>query len=397
MLHEALLEKEIQSFIRENQKKDLPALILKGSPFDHIKIQDIAMQIKGMRIAEKKFPLFFNNPRILYPPKLNLEQTSSQITAEYKSGLIEGSSGADLTGGLGIDTFFLAKKFDSFQYYEMNKELSEIADHNFRELGASNIRVNYGDSLELLKQTSQKFDWIYADPARRDEHGSKVYHLSDCTPDIPEELDFLFEKSDHILLKTSPILDITAGLRELHSVKEIHVIAVNNEVKELLWLIEKNWESDLKLTTINFQGKKVQKFSFDTEIKTLNTVLSKPLNYLYEPNAAIMKSGLFTEISTTFGVPKLHEHSHIYTSETLIKEFPGRQFQITEVKSFKDKRLKKRLKNKKANITTRNFPDSVENIRKKYRIQDGGSDYIFFTTNLENEKIVIFCKKTKLT
>ena len=397
MLQEALLEKEIQSFIRENQKKDLPALILKGSPFDHIKIQDIAMQIKGMRIAEKKFPLFFNNPRILYPPKLNLEQTSSQITAEYKSGLIEGSSGADLTGGLGIDTFFLAKKFDSFQYYEMNKELSEIADHNFRELGASNIRVNYGDSLELLKQTSQKFDWIYADPARRDEHGSKVYHLSDCTPDIPEELDFLLEKSDHILLKTSPILDITAGLRELHSVKEIHVIAVNNEVKELLWLIEKNWESDLKLTTINFQGKKVQKFSFDTEIKTLNTVLSKPLNYLYEPNAAIMKSGLFTEISTTFGVPKLHEHSHIYTSQTLVKEFPGRQFQITEVKSFKDKRLKKRLKNKKANITTRNFPDSVENIRKKYRIQDGGSDYIFFTTNLEDEKIVIFCKKAKLT
>ena len=397
MLQEALLEKEIQSFIRENQKKDLPALILKGSPFDHIKIQDIATQIKGIRIAEKKFPLFFNNPRILYPPKLNLEQTSSQITAEYKSGLVEGSSGADLTGGLGIDTFFLAKKFDSFQYYEMNKELSEIADHNFRELGASNIRVNYGDSLELLKQTSQKFDWIYADPARRDEHGSKVYHLSDCTPDIPEELDFLLEKSDHILLKTSPILDITAGLRELHSVKEIHVIAVNNEVKELLWLIEKNWKSALKLTTINFQGKKVQKFSFDTEIKTLNTVLSKPLNYLYEPNAAIMKSGLFTEISTTFGIPKLHDHSHIYTSETLIKEFPGRQFQITEVKSFKDKRLKKRLKNKKANITTRNFPDSVENIRKKYRIQDGGSDYIFFTTNLEDEKIVIFGKKAKLT
>ena len=279
----------------------------------------------------------------------------------------------------------------------MNKELSEIADHNFRELGASNIRVNYGDSLELLKQTGQKFDWIYADPARRDEHGSKVYHLLDCTPDIPEELDFLLEKSDHILLKTSPIFDITAGLRELHSVKEIHVIAVNNEVKELLWLIEKDWESDLKLTTINFQGKKVQKFSFDTEIITLSTVLSKPLNYLYEPNAAIMKSGLFTEISTTFGVPKLHEHSHIYTSETLIKEFPGRQFQITEVKCFKDKSLKKRLKNKKANITTRNFPDSVENIRKKYKIQDGGSDYIFFTTNLEDEKIVIFCKKAKLT
>ena len=160
--------------------------------------------------------------------------------------------------------------------------------------------------------------------------------------------------------------------------------------------MKKNWKSDLKLTTINFQGKKVQKFSFDTEIKTLNAVLSKPLNYLYEPNAAIMKSGLFTEVSTTFGVPKLHDHSHIYTSETLVKEFPGRIFQITEIKNYKDKHLKKRLKNKKANVTTRNFPDSVENIRKKYKIQDGGSDYIFFTTNLEDEKIVIFCKKANL-
>ncbi|WP_405198669.1 THUMP-like domain-containing protein [Christiangramia sp. LLG6405-1] len=396
MLKKALLEEEVQRFIKENQKKDLPALILKGSPFDHIKIQEIATQIKGIRVAEKKFPLFFNNPRILYPPKLNLEQTSSQITAEYKSELVNGSSGADLTGGLGIDTYFLAKKFDSFQYYEMNKELSDIATHNFKELEATNISVHRGDSLDLLKQTNHKFDWIYADPARRDEHGGKVYHLSDCTPNIPEELDFLLEKSNHILLKTSPILDITAGLRELHSVKEIHVIAVNNEVKELLWVIEKNWKDDLKLTTVNFQGKKVQSFSFDTEIKTLNAVLSKPLNYLYEPNAAIMKSGLFTEVSSTFGVPKLHEHSHIYTSETLIRKFPGRIFQVTEVKSFKDKNLKKTLKNKKANVTTRNFPDSVENIRKKYRIQDGGSDYIFFTTNLEDEKIVVFCKKAKL-
>ena len=396
MFQEALLEKEVQSFIQENQKKDLPALILKGSPFDHIKIQEIATQIKGMRVAEKKFPLFFNIPRILYPPKLNLEQTSSQITAEYKSELVNGYSGADLTGGLGIDTYFLAKKFDSFQYYEMDKELSEIAAHNFKELEATNIRVHHGDSLDLLKQTDQKFDWIYTDPARRDEHGGKVYHLSDCTPNIPEELDFLLEKSDHILLKTSPILDITAGLRELHSVKEIHVIAVNNEVKELLWLIEKNCKDELKLTTINFQGKKLQKFSFDTEIKTLNAVLSKPLNYLYEPNAAIMKSGLFTEASTTFGVPKLHDHSHIYTSETLVKEFPGRKFQVIGVKSFKDKNLKKVLKNKKANVTTRNFPDSVENIRKKYKIQDGGSDYIFFTTDLEDEKIVVFCKKAKL-
>lgn len=396
MLNKALLDEEVRSFIKENQQKDLPELILKGSPFPQISIQELATQIKGRRVAEKKFPLLFYQPRILYPPKLNLEQTSSQITAEYKASLVKGDSGADLTGGLGIDTYFLSKRFESFQYYEMNKDLSEIAAHNFKELEAKNINIQHGDSLDLLKNTEQTFDCIYADPARRDEHGSKVYQLSDCLPDIPKHLDFLLEKSHCILLKTSPILDITAGLREIHSVREIHVVAVNNEVKELIWIIEKNWSADPELTTINFQGKKLQKFGYDTGIKTLHAVLSQPLKYLYEPNAAIMKSGLFTEISNSFKVPKLHQHSHLYTSEILRKEFPGRIFQITDIKRYSDKDLKKNLKNTKANVTTRNFPISVENIRKKYRIQDGGSVYIFFTTNPDDEKIVIFCKKAQL-
>ncbi|WP_245566939.1 class I SAM-dependent methyltransferase [Christiangramia portivictoriae] len=390
------MDEEVRSFIRENQQKDLPELILKGSPFSQISIQELATQIKGRRVAEKKFPLLFHKQRILYPPKLNLEQTSSQITAEYKASLVKGDSGADLTGGLGIDTYFLSKRFESFQYYEMNRDLSEIAAHNFKELEATNINVQHGNSIQLLKDTEQKFDCIYADPARRDERGSKVYQLSDCLPDIPEHLDFLLEKSHRILLKTSPILDIKAGLRELHSVKEIHVVAVNNEVKEVIWLIEKDWNADPELTTINFQGKKLQKFGYDTGIKTLGAVLSQPLKYLYEPNAAIMKSGLFTEISNSFKVPKLHLNSHLYTSEILRKEFPGRIFQITDIKRYSDKDLKKKLKNTKANVTTRNFPVSVENIRKKYRIQDGGSVYIFFTTNPDDEKIVIFCKKAQL-
>jgi len=397
MLHKAILTKEVQQFIQKNQNKDIPSLILKGSPFEAVSIQEIAIQIKGRQVAEKKLPLFYNTPGILYPPKLNLEQTSSQITAAYKAGLIAGNTGADLTGGLGIDSYFLSRNFSSFHYYESNEELATIAAHNFEVLKASEITVKTGNSLELLRGSGKSYDWIFLDPARRNEHGGKVYRLSDCTPDVAGELDFLLTRSKNILVKTSPILDLTAGLRELKYVKEIHIIAVNNEVKELLWIIQKDWKQDPLIKTINFQGKKKQRFEVDNAVKSMNTLLSTPQEYIYEPNAAIMKSGLFTEVCTNLGVYKLHEHSHLYTSSKLRIDFPGRKFQLIESMMFNDSYLKKKLKNIKANVSTRNFPESVENLRKKFKIKDGGNTYVFFTTNRNNEKIVLFCKKPALS
>jgi len=392
MLNKALLDTEVSEFIKEHQKKDLPALILKGSPFKNITIQELAVQIQGLKIAEKKFPELYQNKAILYPPKLNLEQTSSQITAKYKASLIKGEFGIDLTGGLGVDSYFISQNFKKFSYCELNPELAEIAEYNFNILGAENISVNTGDGLSILKESDEKFDWIYVDPARRDNHGGKVFRFEDCEPNIPANLKLLFKNTEHIMIKSSPLLDITAGLSELKFVKEVHIVAVRNEVKELLWILEKDYAQKAMVKTINFEKNKIQEFSGKFGNEPIDIQFGLPENYLYEPNAAIMKSGLFDLLAFETKTKKLHQHSHLYTSDKKDK-FPGRIFQVTGIKNYKPSDLKKHFKSKKANITTRNFPESVESIRKKFKIKEGGSDYIFFTTNKNGDKIVIFCKK----
>ena len=392
MLNKALLEPEVSRFINENLKKDLPSLILKGSPFEHITIQELANQIKGVKVAQRKFPEFYANKNLLYPPKLNLEQTSSEITAKYKASLLSGVAGIDLTGGLGIDTYYLAQNFSQFTYCELNTELAEIAAHNFKELKAGNISVNTGNSLEILKESGKRFDWIFADPARRDDHGGKVFKFEDCEPDIPANLGNIFSHTDNLMLKSSPILDISAGINELQMVREVHVIAVRNEVKELLWILNKKHSGGASIKTINFEKDLVQEFSESKDSYHPEVDFSLPQNYLYEPNAAIMKSGMFDELAHRTQAKKLHKHSHLYTSEELL-EFPGREFKITNIQDYKTGYLKRYFKNKKANISTRNFPDTVDEIRKRFKIKDGGNQYIFFTTNLKDEKIVIFCEK----
>ncbi|WBL20839.1 class I SAM-dependent methyltransferase [Zunongwangia sp. HRR-M8] len=387
-----LLKPEVQQFVNENLRADISALVLKGSPFEKISAAELATQISGRKIAERKLPVWFENEHILYPPKLNLEQTSSQITAEYKASLVSGKRLADLTGGFGIDSYFFSKNVESLFYNELNKDLAKIVQHNYKALKAENIEMNSGDGLTFLRTTDLKFDWIYLDPARRDDHGGKVFRLADCTPDVVENLELLFEKSDHILIKTSPLLDLKLGISELKSVAEIHIVAVENEVKELLWILKKDSTSAVKIITKNFSKKDDQNFQTILDEEE-HPSYNLPENYLYEPNAAIMKSQLFGKLSYDFDIKKLHQHSHLFTSEKEIK-FPGRKFQITEIIAFGSKELKKKFKGKNANISTRNFPMDVSSIRKKYKIKDGGTDYLFFTTNLKEEKIVIVCKKS---
>ncbi|WBL27284.1 class I SAM-dependent methyltransferase [Zunongwangia sp. HGR-M22] len=387
-----LLKPEVQQFVNENLRADISKLVLKGSPFEKISAAELATQISGRKIAERKLPVWFENEHILYPPKLNLEQTSSQITAEYKASLVSGKRLADLTGGFGIDSYFFAKNVENLFYNELNKNLAKIVQHNYKALKVENIEVNSGDGLPFLRTKELKFDWIYLDPARRDDHGGKVFRLADCTPDVVENLQLLFEKSDHILIKTSPLLDLKLGISELKSVAEIHIVAVENEVKELLWILKKDSTSTVKIITKNFSKKDDQNFQTILDEEEQPSY-SLPENYLYEPNAAIMKSQLFGKLSNKFEVKKLHQNSHLFTSEKNIN-FPGRKFQITEIIAFGSKELKKKFKGKKANISTRNFPMDVLSIKKKYNIKDGGNDYLFFITNLKEEKIVIVCKKS---
>lgn len=392
-MNKNILHPEVQSYINDNLKVNIEQFIFKGSPFKDVSVQELANQVIAKQKSEKKLPTWFQTKNIYYPPKLSIEQTSSEITAGYKSKLVNGDSIIDITGGFGVDCYAFSKRFKKVVHCEINEELSEIVSYNYEQLEVSNIRTVATDGLEYLKNTSEKFDCIYIDPSRRNDTKGKVFLLSDCLPNVPENLDFLFEMSDTILVKNSPILDISSTINELKFVKEIHVVAVNNEVKELLFLLKKEYKGLIEIKALNILKNKNQYFDFKLG-DDFKFEYSIPLKYLYEPNSAILKSGGFNQIASQQKVNKLHQHSHLYTSEKLVKDFPGRIFEINNVFTYNKKKIKKEITETKANITTRNFPKTVAQIRKETKLKDGGNSYLFFTTNINNELIVIDCTKT---
>jgi len=393
-LNNSILNKGVQDFIHSNLKSDITKLILKGIPFEGVTIQEIAEQIVSKSKCEIKLPTWFLTENIYYPNKLHIEQTSSEITSNYKSNLVSGNSLIDITGGFGVDAFYFSRNIKHITHCEINSELSEIVSHNFEQLNIKNIETYIGDGLQYLEKSDSKFDWIYADPSRRNDVKGKVFLLEDCLPNIPKNLNLLVKKSNNILIKVSPILDITSAINELKFVKEIHIIAIENEVKELLFVLEKNHNQHIDIKTINFNKKEIQQFDF-TLNNEVSATYSVPKKYVYEPNAAILKSGAFQQISVQLNVDKLHHHSHLYTSEELV-EFPGRSFEIIHTISYNKKELTKLIPSKKANITTRNFPETVSEIRKKINFKEGGNHYLFFTTDLNNKHIVLICNKVYL-
>ena len=386
-----ILNKEVQDFINENLKSDVTKLILKGSPFETVSIQEIAEQILAKNSCEKKLPTWFNAENIYYPNKLNIEQTSSEITSSYKSDFVSGETLIDITGGFGVDAYFFSQKVAKITHCEINEDLSAMVSHNFKQLKVKNITTYLGDGFEFLKKSQEKFDWIYADPSRRNDAKGKVFLLEDCLPNIPENLPLLFQRTNNFLLKVSPILDIKRAVNELNNVKEIHVVAVENEVKELLFLLEKNHTKSIEVKTINTAKTNTQKFDFTLGENT-NATFSEPKKYVYEPNAAILKSGAFLQVSEKLKMAKLHQHSHLYTSNELT-DFPGRRFEIKYSISYDKKQLLQLIPAKKANITIRNFPETVAQIRKKTGLKDGGNQYIFFTTDVNNRHLVLICEK----
>ena len=386
-----ILNKAVQEYINTNLKSDITKLILKGSPFETISIQELAEQIIAKNKCEKKLPTWFLTDNIYYPNKLNIEQTSSEITAKYKSNIVSGNTLIDITGGLGVDTYYFSQKIKDVTHCEINADLSEIVAHNYKQLNSTNINNYIGDGLDFLKNSTVKYDWIYIDPSRRNDKKGKVFLLADCLPNVTENLDLLFEKSNHILIKVSPILDISSAINELKFVKEIHIVAVENEVKELLFILKKAINQNIEINTINFTKKGTQQFDFNLNEES-NSTYSEPKQYLFEPNAAILKAGAFNQISEHLKIDKLHRHSHLYTSENLLN-FPGRSFEIKHCIPYDKKQLKKLIFSNKANITTRNFPETVTQIRKKTKIKEGGSQYLFFTTDYKNNCIVLICEK----
>ena len=391
-MNTSILSKNIQNFITQNSSASISKLALQKNPFPEVDWILILNQIEAKSKAKDKLPTWFSTENIIYPGKISVEQTSSEKTAAYKASLLSGETLIDLTGGFGVDDYYFSKKFKSISHCEINEDLSAIVKHNFKQLEITNCEFYADDSTNVLNQLNQKWDWMYIDPSRRNDAKGKVFMLKDCLPNVPELLDFYFEKTDSILIKTAPLLDISAGLSELKFVKNIHVIALENEVKELLFEIHNQYSGEITIKTANILKDKTETFEFVLDNDSNLPSYYLPQKYLYEPNAAIMKSGGFDEVSAVFNINKLHKHSHLYTSEDLI-DFPGRAFEIEKVISYNKNDMKTVLVNQQANVTTRNFPDTVENIRKKWKIKNGGNLYCFFTTDKNDNKIVLICRK----
>lgn len=387
----SLLSAEIQEFINSTLQANISKLALSKNPFPEVDWKEIINQIVSKNKSQHKLPTWFNTDNIYYPPSLSIEQTSSETTAKYKSELISGTSLIDLTGGFGVDDYYFSKQFEHIIHCEINAGLSKIVQYNYGELHVKNITCLAQNSTDVLVQSDNTFDWIYIDPSRRSDLKGKVFLLKDCLPNVPENLSLYFSKSQSILIKTAPLLDITAGCMELENIKAIHIVAIENEVKEILWLLEKGYDDAIELHAVNIQKEKTDCNTFILGEHT-PARFSLPQEFLYEPNAPLLKSGGVDHLCDALHVSKLHPHSHLFTHIELI-DFPGRRFIINEVIPFKKENLKKHLEGKKMNITTRNFPLTVEDIRKKYKIADGGTVYAFFTTNINNEKIILLCTK----
>ena len=386
-----LLQSEIQQYIREHTADAVTQLALQKNPFPEVPFTDVINQVAARQKAKDKLPTWFEAMDIIYPSKISVEQTSSEVAAKYKSGLVSGECLIDLTGGFGIDDYYFSKVMQHVTHCEMNIELSAIAAHNFKTLGAENIECLPGDSHDILTLTNRQWDWIYADPSRRSDVKGKVFMLKDCLPSVPDLLDTYFKYTNNVLVKTAPLLDLTAGLAELHSVKAIHIVAVNNEVKELLWHIQKGFTGTPALIAVNLtkEGKEVFETTYDNDAEA---AYGLPKKYLYEPNSAIMKSGAFDAVSSHYNIAKLHKHSQLYTSYDLI-DFAGRRFIINDIIPYQKAEIKQFIEGKKMNVTVRNFPLAVTELQKKWKIKDGGDTYAFFTTNIDNEKVVLLCSK----
>lgn len=388
-----LTNQEIE-FIQNNLNEDVVKLILQQKRFPGLDIKKIANQIKARKKAIYKLPTFAQNKAVFFPPTIAWQQCSSEFTAKYKASLIKGKTVVDLTGGFGIDTFYLAQQFESVTYIEQQKNLSEIVTYNNKVLNQNNIKVINDNSTTVLKKLDD-IDLIYLDPARRNENERKVISLEDSFPNIIELQDDLLRKSKNIMLKTSPMLDIHQALRQLKNVKAIHIVAVENECKELIFIqnYNKKENTPIKLYCINIH-RNGEKDIFETVHNNREAIeYSLPKKYIYDPNKSIHKANVFNTFGNAFGLIKIAPNTHLYTADILIDNFQGRVFELEAILKPSNKVLKKALSDKKANLIVRNFPETVAGLKKKLKIQDGGNQYLMAVTLDNSDKVILKCKR----
>ena len=431
-----------QDFIRQHQDDDVRQLAFLGSKYPEVDMPFALDQIRGRKMARVKLPRWASLEGIIYPPHISMEQCSSESTALYKAelaarllGLPASSSGiemkaeneiefVDLTGGFGVDFSYIAARLGvKSMYVERQAHLCEAAKENFERLGLKNAIVKNGDGIEVLHSFLSKKDdaasaddslgitydqprsllktnlglkIIFIDPARRDDAGNKVVSLKDCTPDVTVLQEEMLSKTDYVIIKLSPMLDWHRAISELSHVREVHIISVNNECKELLLVLSaRNMGENLRIYCIN----DAQSFVCDeldmesSSVKIAPSTLEE-MQYLYEPNASLMKAGCFGVLSGRYDARMLSKNSHLFVSQAPIEAFPGRSFRIIAVSSFNKKELKRHLSGiTKANIATRNFPLSVAELRKRLKLKDGGETYIFATTLSDESHVLVITEK----
>ena len=431
-----------QDFIRQHQDDDVRQLAFLGSKYPEVDMPFALDQIRGRKMARVKLPRWASLEGIIYPPHISMEQCSSESTALYKAelaarllGLPASSSGTemkaeneiefvDLTGGFGVDFSYIAARLGvKSMYVERQAHLCEVAKENFGRLGLKNAIVKNGDGIEVLHsfhpkkkdaasaddslgitydqprsllKTNLGLKIIFIDPARRDDAGNKVVSLKDCTPDVTVLQEEMLSKADYVIIKLSPMLDWHRAISELSHVREVHIISVNNECKEL-FLVQsaRNMGENLRIYCIN----DAQSFVCDeldmesSQVKIAPSTLEE-MQYLYEPNASLMKAGCFGVLSGRYDARMLSKNSHLFVSQAPIEAFPGRSFRIIAVSSFNKKELKRHLSGiTKANIATRNFPLSVAELRKRLKLKDGGETYIFATTLSDESHVLMITEK----
>lgn len=371
---------DIQNYITANLNTDLHSLLLKKSPFPEVSMQEIVQQIKGKQVAQKKFP-FLLKEGIVFPPQLNLEQSSSDKTALYKSKILKGKKFIDLTSGFGIDAYYLSQNFEDITLVEQNPELLQIVQHNWSILDKKATFINI--KLEdFLVENKESFDVIYLDPARRDNNKNKVFLLEDLSPNILEIQDKLLSISKQVVIKLSPLIDLKYLVSVLKNIVQIDIIAVKNDVKEIVVLLSNENSDKIKCHCVNLESSESDfQFYFGDE-ENAHAEFSEPEKFIYIPNNTILKAGIFNLISDKFKLKKLHPNTHIYTSEIRINDFPGRIFEMEAIES---KQIKKK---QQFNIISKNYPLKPEEIKKKHSLKDGGNDYLIFTQSKKGKIIL---------
>lgn len=372
--------KEIQNYINANLATDLHTLLLKKSPFPEVSMQEIAQQIKGKQVAQRKFP-FLLKEGIIFPPQLNLEQSSSEKTALYKSEILKGKKFIDLTSGFGIDAYYLSQNFDDVTLVEQNPELLEIVEHNWTILEKKAKFIN--QKLEdFLIENQETFDVIYLDPARRDNNKNKVFLLENLSPNILEIQNKLLSISNEVVIKLSPLIDLKYLVSVLPNIFRIEIIALKNDVKEIVIFLSKENSGKIICKCVNLEsGESDFEYQFGDEENALSEY-SEPEKFIYIPNNSILKAGVFNLISEKFKLKKLHPNSHFYTSDKKINNFPGR---VLEIKVIDSKEIKKK---EQFNIISKNYPLKPEELKKKYGLKDGGESYLIFTQSKKGKIIL---------